>query len=98
MDRAAQVTGVSARPIVLPTWFLRMNAFFTSLVERVVPVPEILSSEIAMTSCVVHQNMDRTNSRTELGFEPRALDAILREIVVDDLKRLGKPLPAQLSA
>jgi dihydroflavonol-4-reductase len=98
MERAHQLTGVPNRAITLPTWLLRMNAFFTSIVEIAVPMPELLSSELARTMSGVFQNMDRSNSVTELGFEPRSIDTIVKEIVKDDLTRLGKPIPKQLSA
>ncbi len=90
-------TGVANRSITLPTWLLRINAFFTSFVEIVVPLPELLSSELARTMGGVFQNMDRSRAQQELGFEPRKLDAMITEIVRDDLTRLGRPLPPQLS-
>jgi dihydroflavonol-4-reductase len=98
LDRASALSGLPNRALTLPTWFLRTNAFFTSLVEKVLPLPELLSSELAMTLAGVHQNMDRTNSRTDLGFEPRPLDAMIKTIVADDLARLGKKAPPQLTA
>jgi dihydroflavonol-4-reductase len=97
MDRAHALTGVANRAIKFPTWLLRMNAFFTSFVELVLPVPELFSSELARTLCGVYQNMDRTRAREELGFEPRQLDAMIREILKDELTRLGRPLPPQLT-
>ncbi len=98
MDRAASLSGVPNRAILLPTWVLRMNAFFTSLVELVVPMPELLSSELARSMAGVHQNMDRTNSVQQLGFSPRPLDTMIKTIVADDLARLGRPVPPQLSS
>jgi hypothetical protein len=48
--------------------------------------------------CDVHQNMDRKNSVEELGFSPRPLDGMIKEIVADELARVGRPVPPQLTA
>ena len=96
-QRALTATGLRGRSIVFPAWMLAINAAFNSVIERVIPLPDILSSDSlrgmsgSLTQCVA-----TGKARTELGWNPRPLDDVLREIMADELTLRGKKLPPQL--
>jgi nucleoside-diphosphate-sugar epimerase len=96
--RAAAASGLRGRAIVLPAWLLRGNAALVSLLERVVRVPDILSSDAlrAMAGGVT-LTVQHDKARRELGWSPRPMAEALRAIMTDELQRLGKPLPPLLS-
>jgi dihydroflavonol-4-reductase len=98
MQRAHELTGVSGRRLTLPGWLLNANAALMSVIERFVPVPELLSSDLLRSATDVRHHLDTSRARADLGFAPRKLDEMIRAIVTDDLTRLGKPLPARLTA
>jgi dihydroflavonol-4-reductase len=99
VKRAVDVSGIKGRALVLPDWLLALNAAFMSLVERVIRVPDILSSDAlrgmpgSFTLIVEHDK-----ARKQLGWAPRSMDEALREVMADELTRLGKKLPPQLES
>jgi nucleoside-diphosphate-sugar epimerase len=97
LARAMAASGLRTPVIVLPDWLLRVNAALTSLVERVLPVPDILSSDATRAMLAsMSIRVDSTRTRRELGWTPRPLDEVLRGILADERQRRGKPLPPQL--
>ncbi len=95
--RAGAASGVRAGVVVFPDWLLGLNAWLMGLVERLVPVPDILSSDAlrGMRKSLT-LSVETTKARAELGWAPRPMDVALREVLADTLKQLGKKLPPQL--
>ena len=95
--RAAEASGLKARPVVLPPWLLRINAAMTAIVERVIPLPDILSSDATRgMSGAITLSVEHDKARRELGWAPRPMREGLRELMADELLRRGKKLPPLL--
>jgi dihydroflavonol-4-reductase len=95
--RAAAASGLSARRIVFPSWMLRINAAFNSLIERIVRLPDMLSSDaLRGLAGSLTQTVTTDKARDKLGWKPRPLDEALREILADELTLRGKRLTPQL--
>jgi dihydroflavonol-4-reductase len=97
LGRAREASGLRAPIVVLPDWMLRANLALVSLVERLLPMPDLMSSDAlrAMLS-TMSIRVDSTRTREELGWTPRPLAEALREILADERQRRGKPLPPLL--
>ncbi len=97
VPRAAAASGVRGRVLVMPRWLVSANAAFMSLFERLVPVPDILSSDaLRGMAGGLTVTADGTKARSELGWTPRPMADGLREIMADELARRGKALPSLL--
>jgi dihydroflavonol-4-reductase len=97
VGRAARVSGIRGRALVMPDWMIAVNAAFMSLVERILPVPDVLSSDsLRATAARVTLTVDASKARTELGWTPRPMDETLREIMADAVSVRGKKLPPLL--
>ncbi len=95
--RAARASGLRARRIVLPSWMLRFSAAINSVVERVIPLPEFLSSDaLRGIAGSLTQIVETQKAREHLGWTPRPLDDTLRDIMADELVLRGKKLPPLL--
>ena len=95
--RASAASGVPGRVLVLPDWLLAVNTAFTRVIERIIPLPDILSSDALRGMAKSLQlTVDAKKARAELGWQPRPLDDALREILADELVRRGRALPPQL--
>ena len=99
VPRAAEVSGLPGRQMVFPDWMLRLNAALVSVVERVLPLPDVMSRDSlrGMEKSVV-LTVAHKKARAELGWSTRPLANSLREIMTDELRRMGKPLPPLLPA
>lgn len=97
--RTVAATGIRGRSVRLPDWLLGLSSAFVGLVERVLPVPPVFSSEsLRAVRASYTLAFDSVRAREELGWEPRPLDDVFREIVADELSLRGKPRPPQLAA
>lgn len=97
--RAAAASGIADRAIVFPDWMLGLNAAAMSLFERLIPVPDIFSSD-ALRGMKADLNLAvaTTKARTELGWTPRPMAEGLREVIAEEFSRRGKKLPPLLAA
>jgi dihydroflavonol-4-reductase len=95
--RAAQASGLPDRVIVFPDWMLALNTAFMSVIERIVPVPDVFSSDsLRGMAAKVDLSVDTTKARRELGWAPRPMEVALREVMADYVGLTGRPLPALL--
>jgi nucleoside-diphosphate-sugar epimerase len=97
VKRTVELSGIKGRALVLPDWLLALNAALMSVVERVIPVVDLLSSDALHgmpSSFTLIVAPDK--ARKELGWEPGSMDDALREVMAAELTRLGKKLPPQL--
>jgi nucleoside-diphosphate-sugar epimerase len=95
--RAIRASGVRGSVWTLPDWMIGLNAAVMSLVERVVPVPDLLSSDsLRGMAARVRLPVETSKAREELGWVPRPMADALREVMADELSRRGKPLPPAL--
>ena len=91
-------SGVSGSVLVVPDWMLALNRAIMYLVERIVPVPDLFSSDsLRGMAASVELAVETTKARAELGWAPRSMDEALREVMADELSRRGKKLPPALA-
>jgi dihydroflavonol-4-reductase len=97
LDKVAAASGMKATKIVLPAWLLGINAAMTSIVERIIPLPDILSSDATRgMSGGLTLSVTLDKARKELGWTPRPAVESMREMMADELVRRGKKLPPLL--
>ncbi len=99
LPRAASVSGLRGSQIVFPDFMLKLNAAFMSVFERIVPVPDVMSSD-SLRGMMKHVTLtvETKKAREELGWTTSSFDETLRAIMTDELQRRGKPLPPLLAA
>jgi dihydroflavonol-4-reductase len=68
---------------------LKAMSAVTSLVERVIPLPDMYSSEYLRVSAGVTYIGDNAKARHELEWKPRSLDEGLAETLLAEMKNLG---------
>jgi nucleoside-diphosphate-sugar epimerase len=86
---AEQITGVPAPKLSAPPWMLKTMSKMTGLMERVVPLPEMYSSEYLRVSAGVTYIGDNAKARSELGWIPRPLADGLAETLREEMKIVG---------
>jgi nucleoside-diphosphate-sugar epimerase len=92
---AAHITGVPAPRVQAPAGLIKGVAAMMSLVERVAPVPDTMSSEYLRVAAGATYLGSNAKARRELGFEPRGIEEGLRETLTYELAQLrGAPLAA----
>jgi nucleoside-diphosphate-sugar epimerase len=96
IERAAAAAGIPGRKLVCPSWFLSVNAAMMGLVERVIPLPDVLSSDALRSMNGIFFTADGSKARA-LGFAPRAIEESLREILADEFLRANRPLTPLLA-
>jgi nucleoside-diphosphate-sugar epimerase len=87
MELAERLTGVKAPRLRGSPGLLRLLSNVMGLVERVVPVPEDLSSEYLRVSAGVTYLGSNAKARQGLGYEPRSLEVGLAETLDFERKR-----------
>lgn len=78
MEIASDLTGIR-KPMFVPPGLLCLTAFFSSLVETIVPLPEMYSSEALRVQAGVTYLGDNSKARRDLGYNPRPLREGLRQ-------------------
>jgi dihydroflavonol-4-reductase len=85
---ARGITGLPLPPIV-PPWALKLLASVMVLGERLPPVPDACPAEGLRVVAGTTYIGDNSRARRELGYEPRALEAGLRETLAYEMRLLG---------
>lgn len=80
-DLAKKITGIRT-PIAVPPVMLQISAFFSSLVENIIPLPDMYRSEALRVQAGVTYLGDNSKARRELGYNPRPLEEGLRETLL----------------
>ncbi len=91
---AERITGVRPPRLHMGPTMLKAMAAVTSVVEKVVSVPEQMASETLRVSAGVTYLGSAEKARRELGFTARPLEEGLRETLAHEMKLLGLPAPA----
>jgi nucleoside-diphosphate-sugar epimerase len=86
---AEQITGIPGpRQTASPGMFMAMSGLM-GVIERIVPVPNIYSSEYLRVAAGVTYLGNNAKARRELGWEPRALKDGLPETLQWEMQQLG---------
>ena len=86
---AEQITGVPAPRIRVAPGVIRAVAAAMSVVEKIVPVPDMYSSEYLRVNAGTTYFGDNAKARRELGYNPRPLREGLEETLRHEMRLLG---------
>lgn len=89
MQIAEEITGIR-KPLAIPPVMLKIMAFVVSLIEWLIPLPEMYSSEALRVQAGVTYLGDNTKAVRELGYNPRPLREGLEETLKYELMTLGR--------
>lgn len=87
LDTAQQITGIK-KPMLVPPVLLKITAFFSSLIERIVPLPEMYNSEALRVQAGVTYLGDNTKAKKDLGYNPRSLETGLKQTLEYEQQKL----------
>jgi nucleoside-diphosphate-sugar epimerase len=89
---AERITGVRPPGMRAGAGMVSLMAGVMSIIEKVVPMPEMLASETlrSMNATYIGSN---AKAKRELGYNPRSLEAGMRELLPYEMKRLGISSP-----
>jgi nucleoside-diphosphate-sugar epimerase len=89
---AERITGIKAPRIHPGPGAMRAMAAFMAAIGAILPLPAMFSAEAMRASAGVTYIGDNAKAKRELGYDPRPLDAGLRETLAYEMKRLGTPV------
>ncbi|MFI5134378.1 MAG: NAD-dependent epimerase/dehydratase family protein [Chitinophagales bacterium] len=84
---AEKITGIR-KPIFVPPAMMKISAAFASVVEKIIPLPELYSPETLRVAAGVTYLGDNSKARSELGYQPRPLEEGLKETLLYELNAL----------
>jgi N-acetylglutamate synthase-like GNAT family acetyltransferase len=91
LEIAEEITGIRRPWLRPPAVLLRAMAAAVSVVERVVPLPQIYASETLRLAAGATYLASGEKAQRELGFRARALEEGLRETLLHEMTLLGMP-------
>lgn len=89
LDTAATITGIPASRIRLPGTMMKATAALSSVMEKVLPLPETYRSETLRASGGVSYIGDNRKAREAFGFSPRSLREGLMTTLAYEMAKLG---------
>jgi nucleoside-diphosphate-sugar epimerase len=89
LDIARKITGIR-KPLVVPPVMLKITAFFSSLAEGFVNLPEMYNSEALRVQAGVTYLGDNSRAKRELGYNPRPLEEGLRQTLLYEQEKMKK--------
>lgn len=89
VETAQRITGIPAPRLRPGAGVMRAMAAVMSMVEKLVPVPEAMAAESMREMAGTTYLGSHAKARRELGFDPRPLEAGLRETLEHEMKLLG---------
>jgi nucleoside-diphosphate-sugar epimerase len=87
LDIAKKITGIR-KPLVVPPFMLKVTAFFSSLVEGFINLPEMYSSEALRVQAGTTYLGDNSKAKKELGYNPRSLEEGLKQTLEYELAKM----------
>ncbi|HYV90753.1 MAG TPA: NAD-dependent epimerase/dehydratase family protein [Chitinophagales bacterium] len=89
---AEKITGIR-KPMFVSPALMNVSAIFASVIEKVIPLPELYSSE-SLRVIAGHTYLgNNSKAKQELGYNPRPLEEGLKETLLSDMKELGIKSP-----
>jgi nucleoside-diphosphate-sugar epimerase len=89
LDTAATITGIPASRIRLPGTMIKATAMLSSVLEKVLPLPETYHSETLRASGGVSYIGDNRKARQVLGYTPRPLHEGLMTTLAYEMAKFG---------
>jgi dihydroflavonol-4-reductase len=88
LSTAKQISGIR-KPLVVPPVILKISAFFSSLVEGFIPLPDMYRSEALRVQAGVTYLGDNSKAKKELGYNPRPLQQGLKETLEYEMRKMN---------
>lgn len=88
-DMAKQITGIRT-PIAVPPVMLKITAFFSSLVQNILPLPDMYRAEALRVQAGTTYLGNNTRAKNELGFNPRPLYEGLQETLLYEQNKMKR--------
>jgi nucleoside-diphosphate-sugar epimerase len=88
LSTAKQITGIR-KPLVVPPFILKISAFFSSLIQGFVPLPDMYRSEALRVQAGVTYLGDNSKAKKELGYNPRPLQQGLKETLEYEMRKMN---------
>ncbi len=86
---AQRITGVPAPRIIVPPAMMKAMAGMMSVIEKIVPVPEMYTAEYLRENAGVTYLGSNAKAVRELGYHPRSLEDGLPETLRHEMQLLG---------
>ncbi len=86
---AQQLTGIK-KPLAVPPLLLKITAAFVQLIEGILPIPEMYSSEALRVQAGVTYLGNNAKAKKELGYEPRSLEQGLKQTLEYELGQITR--------
>lgn len=86
---ASSLMGIRG-PFSVPPELLKISSLFVSIIEKVIPLPEMYSSEAMRVQAGVTYLGDNSKAKRELGYAPRSLKEGLKQTLSYELEQLRK--------
>ena len=88
-DMAKKITGIR-KPLQIPPAMMKFSAYLVSLIEWLIPMPEMYAAETLRVSAGVTYYGDNSKARRDLGYNPRPLEVGLRETLEYERGKMKK--------
>ncbi|MBL0047293.1 MAG: NAD-dependent epimerase/dehydratase family protein [Bacteroidetes bacterium] len=88
-DIAQQITGIK-KPMAVPPILLKITAAIVQLIEGILPIPEMYSSEALRVQAGVTYLGNNAKAKKELGYEPRSLEQGLKQTLEYELGQITR--------
>ena len=85
---AEAITGIPAPKFQIPPALVKLSAVLMSLIEKIVPVPPLYSSENLRSSAGATYMADNSKAKRDLGYQPRPLAEGLRQTLEYEMAEL----------
>ena len=84
---AQKITGIP-KPMAVPPMMLKITGFLSSLIEWLIPLPAMYTSEAMRVQSGVTYLGDNSKAKRDLGYNPRTLEAGLEETLRYEMDRM----------
>jgi len=85
---AYHITGIK-KPMAMPPVMLKISAALVKPLEKIFTLPELYASETMRVSAGVTYLGDNSKAKNELGYQPRPLEAGLKQTLEYEMKQLN---------
>ena len=87
---AEEITGCPAPKLRLGSGPIRLNAVFMDLIGAVIPLPATFAGETLRINADMTNLATNAKARKELGFDPRPLREVFKDVLPYELEKMGK--------
>lgn len=85
---AEKITGIKS-PMFVSPFVLSISAGIASVIEKIIPLPELYAAETLRVTAGHTYLGDNTKAKRELGYAPRALEPGFKETLLHEMQEIG---------